>query len=142
MSFLFHCLLACISLRIPWAGHVARPTTPPVLVRVCDPPRLARSRHLPPLASSHPADRGAGALLDHSPARECAYATRDTQSWLSSRWSFILLTHRWTWLASTSWRQRAGTGGSTPPWAASHRRDRRHVAEANGLKGASLLLIA
>lgn len=139
----------CCRLVSDWRGgfvgrtcHVARPTTPPVLVRVCDPPRLARSRHLPTLASSHPADRGAGVLLDHSPAREYVFPTRDTQSWLSSSWSFLLLLHRWTWLGSTSWRQRAGTGGCTPPWAASQRRDRRHLAEATCLKGASLLLIA
>jgi hypothetical protein len=58
-------------------------------------------RNLPILASSHPADRGAGALLDHSPASEYVFSTRDTQSWLSSSWSFILLLHRWTWLDST-----------------------------------------
>ncbi len=71
--------------------HVARPTTQPVLVWVCYPPRLARSRNLPTLASSHPADRGAGALLDHSPAREYAFPTRDTQSWLSRSWSLSFL---------------------------------------------------
>ena len=122
--------------------HLARPTTPPVLVWVCDPPRLARSRHLPTLAANHPAHRGAGALLDHAPAREYGVPTRDTQSWLSSSWSFILLPHRWTWLDSTSWRQRAGTDGRTASRAPSHRGARRHVAEAHSLRGASLLLIA
>jgi hypothetical protein len=103
----------------------------PVLVRVCDPPPLARSRHLPALASSHPADRGAGALLDHSSAREYCFPTRNTQSWLSLRWSFILLPHRWTWLDCPCWSKLAGTGGTPPSWAPDHRGDTRHVAEAN-----------
>ena len=122
--------------------HFTRPTKQPIFVWVCDPPRLARSRHLPSLAASHPAHRGARVLLDHSPAREYVFSTRDIQSWLSTSWSFILHTRRWTWLDSTSWRQRAGTGGKTASWAPSHRGDRRHIAEANYLKTAALLLIA